>query len=79
MAVKYDYDYNWEMCIRDRKIAEQKQKIEEQANIIKTQEGKIAALENERESHAKQVDVYKRQEHNCVSKKYWVFAHTYNL
>lgn len=37
-------------------IAEQKQKIEEQANIIKTQEGKIAALENERESHAKQVE-----------------------
>lgn len=37
-----------------QKIAEQKQKIEEQANIIKTQEGKIAALENERESHAKQ-------------------------
>lgn len=39
-----------------QKIAEQKQKIEEQANIIKTQEGKIAALENERESHAKQVE-----------------------
>ena len=37
-----------------QKIAEQK--IEEQANIIKTQEGKIAALENERESHAKQVE-----------------------
>lgn len=39
-----------------QKIAEQKQKIEEQANIIKTQEGKITALENERESHAKQVE-----------------------
>ena len=39
-----------------QKIAEQKQKIEEQANIIKTQEGKIVALENERESHAKQVE-----------------------
>lgn len=39
-----------------QKIAEQKQKLEEQANIIKTQEGKIAALENERESHAKQVE-----------------------
>lgn len=39
-----------------QKIAEQQQKIEEQANIIKTQEGKIAALENERESHAKQVE-----------------------
>lgn len=39
-----------------QKIAEQKQKIEEQANIINTQEGKIAALENERESHAKQVE-----------------------
>lgn len=39
-----------------QKIAEQKQKIEEQANIIKTQEGKIAVLENERESHAKQVE-----------------------
>lgn len=39
-----------------QKIAEQKQKIEEQANIIKIQEGKIAALENERESHAKQVE-----------------------
>lgn len=39
-----------------QKIAEQKQKIEEQANIIKTQEGKIAALENEKESHAKQVE-----------------------
>ena len=39
-----------------QKIEEQKQKIEEQANIIKTQEGKIAALENERESHAKQVE-----------------------
>lgn len=39
-----------------QKIAEQKQKIEEQANIIKTQGGKIAALENERESHAKQVE-----------------------
>ena len=39
-----------------QKIAEQKQKIEEQANIIKTQEGKIAALENESESHAKQVE-----------------------
>lgn len=39
-----------------QKIAEQKQKIEEQANIIKTQEGKIIALENERESHAKQVE-----------------------
>lgn len=39
-----------------QKIAEQKQKIEEQANIIKTQEGKIAALENERESHAKQIE-----------------------
>ena len=39
-----------------QKIAEKKQKIEEQANIIKTQEGKIAALENERESHAKQVE-----------------------
>ena len=39
-----------------QKIAEQKQKIEGQANIIKTQEGKIAALENERESHAKQVE-----------------------
>lgn len=39
-----------------QKIAEQKQKIEEQANIIKTQEGKIAALKNERESHAKQVE-----------------------
>lgn len=39
-----------------QKIAEQKQKIEEQANIIKTQEGKIAALENVRESHAKQVE-----------------------
>lgn len=39
-----------------QKIAEQKQNIEEQANIIKTQEGKIAALENERESHAKQVE-----------------------
>lgn len=39
-----------------QKIAEQKQKIEEQANIIKTQEGKISALENERESHAKQVE-----------------------
>ncbi len=39
-----------------QKIAEQKQKIEEQANIIKTQEGKIAALEKERESHAKQVE-----------------------
>lgn len=39
-----------------QKIAEQKQKIEEQANIIKTQEGKIAALENERESHAKQLE-----------------------
>ena len=39
-----------------QKIAEQKQKIEEQANIIKTQEGKIATLENERESHAKQVE-----------------------
>lgn len=39
-----------------QKIAEQKQKIEEQANIIKTQEGKIAAFENERESHAKQVE-----------------------
>lgn len=39
-----------------QKIAEQKQKIEEQANIIKTQEDKIAALENERESHAKQVE-----------------------
>lgn len=39
-----------------QKIAEQKQKIEEQANIIKTQDGKIAALENERESHAKQVE-----------------------
>lgn len=39
-----------------QKIAEQKQKIEEQANTIKTQEGKIAALENERESHAKQVE-----------------------
>lgn len=39
-----------------QKIAEQKQKIDEQANIIKTQEGKIAALENERESHAKQVE-----------------------
>lgn len=39
-----------------QKIAEQKQKIEEQANIIKTQEGKIAALENERESHTKQVE-----------------------
>lgn len=39
-----------------QKIAEQKQKIEEQANIIKTQEGKIGALENERESHAKQVE-----------------------
>ena len=39
-----------------QKIAEQKQKIEEQENIIKTQEGKIAALENERESHAKQVE-----------------------
>lgn len=39
-----------------QKNAEQKQKIEEQANIIKTQEGKIAALENERESHAKQVE-----------------------
>lgn len=39
-----------------QKIAEQKQKIEEQANIIKTQEGKIAALENERESHSKQVE-----------------------
>lgn len=39
-----------------QKIAEQKQKIEEQANIIKTQEGKIAALENERESHAEQVE-----------------------
>lgn len=39
-----------------QKIAEQKQKIEEQANIIKTQEGKIAALENEREGHAKQVE-----------------------
>lgn len=39
-----------------QKIAGQKQKIEEQANIIKTQEGKIAALENERESHAKQVE-----------------------
>ena len=39
-----------------QKIAEQKQKIEEQANIIKTQEGKIAALENERGSHAKQVE-----------------------
>lgn len=39
-----------------QKIAEQKQKIEEQANIIKTQEGKIAALENERVSHAKQVE-----------------------
>lgn len=39
-----------------QKITEQKQKIEEQANIIKTQEGKIAALENERESHAKQVE-----------------------
>lgn len=37
-----------------QKIAEQK--LEEQANIIKTQEGKIAALENERESHAKQVE-----------------------
>lgn len=39
-----------------QKIAEQQQKLEEQANIIKTQEGKIAALENERESHAKQVE-----------------------
>lgn len=39
-----------------QKIAEQKQKLEEQANIIKTQESKIAALENERESHAKQVE-----------------------
>lgn len=39
-----------------QKIAEQKQKLEEQANIINTQEGKIAALENERESHAKQVE-----------------------
>lgn len=39
-----------------QKIAEQQQKIEEQANIIKTQEGKIAALENESESHAKQVE-----------------------
>lgn len=39
-----------------QKIAEQKQKIEEQANIINTQEGKIAALENERDSHAKQVE-----------------------
>lgn len=39
-----------------QKIAEQKQKLEEQANIIKTQEGKIAALENERESHAKKVE-----------------------
>ncbi len=39
-----------------QKIAEQKQKLEEQANIIKTQEGKIAALENESESHAKQVE-----------------------
>lgn len=39
-----------------QKIAEQKQKIEEQANIIKTQEGKIASLENERESYAKQVE-----------------------
>lgn len=39
-----------------QKIAEQKQKLEEQANIIKTQEGKIAALENERESQAKQVE-----------------------
>ena len=39
-----------------QKIAEQKQKIEEQGNIIETQEGKIAALENERESHAKQVE-----------------------
>lgn len=39
-----------------QKIAEQKQKLEEQANIIKTQEGKIAVLENERESHAKQVE-----------------------
>lgn len=39
-----------------QKIAEQKQKLEEQANIIKTQEGKIAALENEREGHAKQVE-----------------------
>lgn len=39
-----------------QKIAEQQQKIEEQANIIKTQEGKIAALENEREGHAKQVE-----------------------
>lgn len=47
---------NAEITELKQKIAEQKQKIEEQANIIKTQEGKIAALENERESHAKQVE-----------------------